>query len=60
MSSDPQRTDQIAAFLTGAGWGNVDIQWFDQDASTRRYARLTRPNGATAILMDAPPVEGDP
>ncbi|MEM7459741.1 MAG: phosphotransferase, partial [Pseudomonadota bacterium] len=60
MSSDDNRSDQIAAFLTGAGWGNVDVHWFDQDASTRRYARLTRPNGATAILMDAPPVEDDP
>lgn len=60
MSSDTPRADQIATFLTGAGWGNVDIHWFDQDASTRRYARLTRPNGATAILMDAPPVEDDP
>ena len=60
MSSDANRSDQIAAFLTGAGWGNVDVHWFDQDASTRRYARLTRPNGATAILMDAPRVEDDP
>ncbi|MEO1553728.1 MAG: phosphotransferase [Pseudomonadota bacterium] len=60
MSSDANRTDQIAAFLNGAGWGNVEVHWFDQDASTRRYARLTRPNGATAILMDAPPVEDNP
>lgn len=60
MSSKPNRSDEISAFLDGAGWGHVDLHWFDQDASTRRYARLTRPNGATAILMDAPRVEDDP
>ncbi|MEO1322227.1 MAG: phosphotransferase [Pseudomonadota bacterium] len=60
MSSEPNRQDEISTFLDRAGWGHVDLVWFDQDASTRRYARLTRPNGATAILMDAPPVEDDP
>lgn len=60
MSSEPNRHDEIFAFLARAGWSNVDLLWFDQDASTRRYARLMRPNGATAILMDAPPVEDDP
>lgn len=54
------RPDQIKAFLDQAGWGDAKIDWFDQDASTRRYARLTQPSGDTAILMDAPRVEDDP
>lgn len=60
MSSDPDRSTQITAFLTEASWGDAHIHWFDQDASTRRYARLTQPSGETAILMDAPRVEDDP
>ena len=50
----------MTLFLTEAGWGSADILWFDQDASTRRYARLTRVGGETAILMDAPRIEDDP
>ena len=60
MSSDTARLDEISAFLARAGWGDADLHWFDQDASTRRYARLTRSDGQTAILMDAPRVEDDP
>ncbi|MEM9572459.1 MAG: phosphotransferase [Pseudomonadota bacterium] len=60
MSSETARIDDIAAFLTRAGWGDAQLHWFDQDASTRRYARLTRPSGMTAILMDAPRVEDNP
>lgn len=41
------------AFLVGAGWRDAALQEFPGDASTRRYARLTR-KGETAILMDAP------
>lgn len=60
MTSDAQRSDAISAFLNGAGWGQASLDWFDQDASTRRYARLTQPVGETAILMDAPQVEDNP
>jgi len=60
MNSDANRSDLISAFLARADWESVDLFWFDQDASTRRYARLTRSDGATAILMDAPLVEGNP
>ncbi|MEM7328728.1 MAG: phosphotransferase [Pseudomonadota bacterium] len=60
MSSNAERSEHLAAFLNGAGWGHIDLTWFGQDASTRRYGRLTRPNGATAILMDAPRIEDDP
>lgn len=60
MSSDPNRSALITAFLAEAGWGGAHIHWFDQDASTRRYARLTQPSGKTTILMDAPRIEDDP
>lgn len=60
MSSEANRSDLISAFLTLADWETANLHWFDQDASTRRYARLTRSDGATAILMDAPLVESDP
>lgn len=60
MSSDLNRSEQISAFLSQAGWADADISWFNQDASTRRYARLSQPSGETAILMDAPRVEDDP
>ena len=60
MSSNPNRPALITAFLEASAYGGAQIQWFDQDASTRRYARLTRSDGNTAILMDAPRVEDDP
>ena len=60
MSFDATRLDQIHAFLTRAGWADTRIDWFDQDASTRRYARLHAPDGSTRILMDAPRIEDDP
>jgi len=60
MSSEANRSDLISTFLTKADWETANLLWFDQDASTRRYARLTRSDGATAILMDAPLVEDDP
>lgn len=60
MISDTARLSLIKAFLSAAGWGAARLDWFDQDASTRRYARLTQPSGATAILMDAPRVEDEP
>ena len=60
MNSDSSRAQDIAAFLADAGWGDAAIQWFDRDASTRRYGRLLRPDGQSTILMDAPRVEDDP
>ncbi|NQY97109.1 MAG: phosphotransferase [Henriciella sp.] len=60
MSSDLDRTALIDQFLADAGWGDAAIGWLGQDASTRRYARLARAGGETAILMDAPLIEDDP
>ncbi|MEO1100536.1 MAG: phosphotransferase [Pseudomonadota bacterium] len=50
----------IDRFLSAAGWGDAARAPLGQDASTRRYIRLTRQTGETALLMDAPPVEDEP
>ncbi|MDR3424636.1 MAG: phosphotransferase [Alphaproteobacteria bacterium] len=50
MSSRPL---EIAAFLDRVGWGCAQAQAVEGDFSSRRYARLTKPDGATALLMDA-------
>lgn len=60
MHSEQERAQDILAFLDSAEWANAEIAWLAQDASTRRYARLSRPTGETAILMDAPGVEDQP
>jgi len=63
MNSLPDlRTLAIDAFLetAGDGWEQASRQPLWQDASTRRYIRLVRPDGATALLMDAPRVESEP
>ena len=48
------RTAQIGEFLSNTEWSLAQQQWLNQDASTRRYARLRRADGQTAILMDSP------
>ncbi|MEM9054622.1 MAG: phosphotransferase, partial [Pseudomonadota bacterium] len=60
MTSDAIREALIANFLAKAGWHEATISWLGQDASTRRYARLNKPDGKSAILMDAPRIEDDP
>ncbi len=56
------RTSEIGDFLmaTADGWDRARRQPLGQDASTRRYIRLIRQDGRTAMLMDAPKVESDP
>ena len=44
-----------AEFLTGAGLGAAARQPLAGDASTRRYERLTTPEGRSLIFMDQPP-----
>ena len=51
-------TDRAQAFLDGAGWGTARRVHLAGDASDRRYARLTGPQG-TAVLMDNPPGGAD-
>ena len=48
------RETEIAAFLARIGWGDARREPLPGDASFRRYVRLRR-NGATVMLMDAPP-----
>ena len=42
------------AFILAQGWGAATVQRLPGDASFRRYSRLSL-DGATAMLMDAPP-----
>lgn len=60
MGFDANRLLQIEAFLAREGWAEARLDWLGQDASTRRYGRLTQPDGTTALLMDAPLVEDEP
>ncbi len=59
LQSDPRHA-QIETFLLQAGWADAARRPLGQDASTRRYERLIRPSGETAMLMDVPPVEDAP
>ncbi|MFW6413307.1 MAG: aminoglycoside phosphotransferase family protein [Oceanicaulis sp.] len=53
-SSPTERGGRRADFIKAAGWGEARVEPFPGDASTRRYFRLFRPDGATALIMDAP------
>ncbi len=46
------------SFLMSAGWGGAERAYLAGDASDRSYDRL-RLGGKTAVLMDAPPGQGD-
>lgn len=59
-SHSDSRLPAINAFLASTDWAAATRHPLGQDASTRRYIRLTRTDGATALLMDAPPIEADP
>lgn len=50
------RDAQIRAFLTHTDWTDAKRRALGQDASFRRYWRLSQ-HGNTAMLMDAPPPE---
>lgn len=45
----------IESFLRKAGWESAERVVLAGDLSARRYIRLTRRNGESAVLMDAPP-----
>ena len=61
-ASDP-RLDEVIAWLAplaapdGARWSTIGSA--SEDASFRRYFRVTSDSGATAIVMDAPPPAED-
>lgn len=50
-----ERAVVIARFLETAGWCEAERKPIAGDASARRYDRLSKSGGTTAILMDAPP-----
>ena len=52
--------DGIDTFLSAAGWAQAAIEPLAGDASFRRYFRLRRESGKTAMLMHAPPPNEDP
>ena len=52
------RTAEIESFLAAAGWAGADHSTLAEDASFRRYERVTR-SGEQAVLMDAPPGKED-
>ena len=52
--------DGLAEFAASAGWGEAGVEPLPGDASFRRYFRLRRATGATAMLMYAPPPQEDP
>ena len=52
------RTRMIDDFLASAGWAGADHATLAEDASFRRYERVTR-GPERAVLMDAPPDRED-
>lgn len=57
MSELPTGIDD---FLARAGWEGAGIAPLPGDASFRRYFRIARSGGETAMLMHAPPPHEDP
>ena len=49
------RALSVGTLLEGAGWGEAKREFLQGDASVRLYERLTKADGATAILMISPP-----
>lgn len=54
-----KRTLLIDTILQMAGWAEATRKLLAGDASNRRYDRLRKADGDTAILMDAPPERGE-
>jgi aminoglycoside/choline kinase family phosphotransferase len=53
------REDLARSFIAAAGWSDAKVSPLAGDASNRRYDRLTRYSGETAVLMDSPPEKGE-
>ena len=54
----PSRDAAIVAFLASNGWDNASRSTLADDASFRRYERISD-GGRTVVLMDAPPPKED-
>ena len=59
MASPMIPPEDAPAFLAANGWTDAEIRPLAGDASFRRYFRVHGPEGATAVLMDAPPAHED-
>jgi aminoglycoside/choline kinase family phosphotransferase len=57
MTAAPGADRRVADFIEACGWGAAERRPLAGDASSRRYERLVRPGGASAILMDSPAPE---
>ncbi|MEI4233456.1 aminoglycoside phosphotransferase family protein [Roseovarius sp. D22-M7] len=53
------RAQAIAGFIAANGWQAATTRPLAGDASNRRYLRLRMPDGARAVLMDAPADRGE-
>lgn len=53
------RVELLSTFVRQGGWDAAIRQTVAGDASNRRYDRLTKADGSTTILMDAPPDKGE-
>lgn len=53
------RAQALADFIAASGWPDAATRPLAGDASNRRYLRLQRPDGARAVLMDAPAARGE-
>lgn len=49
----------LTAFLAGTDWSGVPRHLLAGDASHRKYHRLCRDSGETAVVMDADPAKGE-
>lgn len=49
----------LTDFIQHSGWDDAARLLVAGDASNRRYERLTKPDGSTLILMDAPAEKGE-
>ncbi len=54
MTTHDEREEARRDFLARTGWADAAVAPLAGDASTRRYFRLTRADGSTAMLMDQP------
>lgn len=59
LANDMNRSEEMTAFLATTDWADAAQILVAGDASNRKYTRLTRADGTTAILMDAPPDKGE-
>src|SRR5579883_3352573 len=55
MTRDDPRREQIAAWLRALSFPLVRLEPASNDASFRRYFRAWQRDGATRVVMDAPP-----